>query len=391
MALPQDKLKKLIDLMNSKSNVSCPVPMHPNIIELFDLAMDEQTMDFLLAVGADVCTVPQLEERYHQLYGGDAAAWNEFWQEKIIAMSFMHPISNGERDLYEVTPIFPGWIEFYTAGPTDEKRSAILNKFVEFWQFNKLMNMPAMRAAADGKVLQAMAAGVPPRVTTYMSRGREITLNQPMTSQQQVLTKGDVYALLEKNHDDIAVGNCFCRQYKRINDKPSCEFGLPVEGCIVLGAIAEQLVNNGVARKLTLEEACAMVDEFQRKGAVHTTYHYANDCNKEEIVICNCCPDCCLMYSFYREAGLSKVYNRSFYSPRMVDESRCVGCNLCGKYCPTEAVYYDKEAKKLVFDYDKCIGCGQCVNQCKFGVREMVADERDVYVKTKAPATEAVK
>ncbi|MBQ6841634.1 MAG: hypothetical protein IJO80_00265 [Firmicutes bacterium] len=64
MALPQDKLKKLIDLMNSKSNVSCPVPMHPNIIELFDLAMDEQTMDFLLAVGADVCTVPQLPVRH---------------------------------------------------------------------------------------------------------------------------------------------------------------------------------------------------------------------------------------------------------------------------------------------------------------------------------------
>ena len=31
----------------------------------------------------------------------------------------------------------------------------------------------------------------------------------------------------------------------------------------------------------------------------------------------------------------------------------------------------------------KCIGCGQCVYQCKFDVREMVEDTRDVFVKTK--------
>ena len=67
----------------------------------------------------------------------------------------------------------------------------------------------------------------------------------------------------------------------------------------------------------------------------------------------------------------------------MIDESRCVGCNKCGKKCPTQATYYDKENKKLVFNYDICIGCGQCVNQCKFDVREMVLDERSVFVPTK--------
>jgi len=56
---------------------------------------------------------------------------------------------------------------------------------------------------------------------------------------------------------------------------------------------------------------------------------------------------------------------------------------LCGKYCPTEATYYDRKTKKLIFDYSKCVGCGQCVNQCKFHVREMVKDERSVYVTSK--------
>ena len=91
------------------------------------------------------------------------------------------------------------------------------------------------------------------------------------------------------------------------------------------------------------------------------------------------------MYNSWREGSLSKIYTRSFFSPKMLDESKCVGCNICGKYCPTEATYYDAKAKKLVFHYEKCVGCGQCVNQCKFDVREMVKDERDVFVKTKNP------
>ena len=39
--------------------------------------------------------------------------------------------------------------------------------------------------------------------------------------------------------------------------------------------------------------------------------------------------------------------------------------------------------QKLVFDYEKCMGCGQCVNQCKFDVRKMVRDERNVFVRSK--------
>ena len=38
--------------------------------------------------------------------------------------------------------------------------------------------------------------------------------------------------------------------------------------------------------------------------------------------------------------------------------------------------------KAKIFE-DRCIGCGQCVNQCKFDVRKMVKDERDVFVKTR--------
>ncbi len=380
MNLPEKKVKELIDLMNSMS--SAAIPAQKPIVEMFNLAMDEKMLNYLLAIGTEYHTKEQLEEIYHRLYGGTREDWNAYWDE-IIEMSFVHPKSNEERHMYGLSPIFPGWVEFYTSGPMNEKREAILSKFMEFWGVLKKLNFGPMRLLSNYKGVKKLKEGVPPRVSTYVSSGKEVTLNQPLQSTQEIRPAGDIYKLLEKNKDEIAVMNCFCRSYKKISSGATCDFDLPVEGCITLGALSRQVVDNGVARHLPYEEAVALMEEFERKGCIHTAFHYHNDANYDEIVVCNCCVDCCLLYSGYREGGLSKIFARSYYKPEVIDESRCIGCNICAKYCPTEATYYDKTAKKLVFNYDKCVGCGQCVNQCKFDVRKMVKDQRDVFVKTK--------
>lgn len=380
MNLPEKKVKELIDLMNSMSSAS--IPAQKPIIEMFNLAMDEKMLDYLLAIGTKYHTKEQLEDIYHRLYGGTEKEWEDYWDE-IITMSFVHPKSNEERHIYGLSPIFPGWVEFYTSGPMNEKREAILSKFMEFWGVLKKLNFGPMRLLSNYKGVKKLKEGVPPRVSTYVSTGKEITLNQPLETQQEIHPAGDIYKLLEKNKDEIAVMNCFCRSYKKISGGKPCDFDLPVEGCITLGALSRQVVDNGVARHLPYEEAVALMKEFERKGCIHTAFHYKNDANNDEIVVCNCCVDCCLLYSGYREGGLSKIFARSFYKPEVIEESRCTGCNICAKYCPTEATYYDRKTKKLVFDYEKCVGCGQCVNQCKFDVRQMVKDQRDVFVKTK--------
>ena len=46
-----------------------------------------------------------------------------------------------------------------------------------------------------------------------------------------------------------------------------------------------------------------LVDEFRAKGCVHTTFHHNNDANKDEMVICNCCTDCCLLYEGYQNGA----------------------------------------------------------------------------------------
>jgi len=40
----------------------------------------------------------------------------------------------------------------------------------------------------------------------------------------------------------------------------------------------------------------------------------------------------------------------------------CIGCKICEKNCPHDAVHVNDLLAKV--DYDKCVNCGICVEKC---------------------------
>ena len=56
-----------------------------------------------------------------------------------------------------------------------------------------------------------------------------------------------------------------------------------------------------------------------------------------------------------------------------IDNSLCIKCDNCIKYCPELALNRDKQEYPKV-DFRFCKGCGICSNQCPVDAIQMVAD-----------------
>lgn len=50
----------------------------------------------------------------------------------------------------------------------------------------------------------------------------------------------------------------------------------------------------------------------------------------------------------------------------VINEKRCVGCSVCAKNCPAEAIEGELRSP-FTIRQDKCIRCGTCIEKCNFG------------------------
>ncbi len=48
-----------------------------------------------------------------------------------------------------------------------------------------------------------------------------------------------------------------------------------------------------------------------------------------------------------------------------IDDEKCIGCGLCKKNCPQEAIEGKTKVPHSIV-HDKCIKCGICYDECKF-------------------------
>ena len=46
------------------------------------------------------------------------------------------------------------------------------------------------------------------------------------------------------------------------------------------------------------------------------------------------------------------------------DREKCVGCRLCLRVCPANAIGFLEESKKIVIHNDRCCFCAQCTEIC---------------------------
>lgn len=201
-----------------------------------------------------------------------------------------------------------------------------------------------------------------------------IIIDETIQAKEQVLPAQTVEEIINK-FDDIAVGNCFCRQYSKMLGH-NCEINAPMEVCFTFGKSARHTIAQGFARRITKDEAIKILKETDKAGLVHKAFHNGSDIKKEENSICNCCKDCCDTFNLWRAGGTPMTNSTNYLS--IINKSECSGCGICVDRCPVDAIKMVEGVAERTEEY--CIGCGICARFCPVNAISLRKGMRHVFV-----------
>ena len=207
------------------------------------------------------------------------------------------------------------------------------------------------------------------------AEGKTIKIDKTIGAEEQILPSQTVEEIINK-YDDIAVGNCFCRQYREMLGE-TFDIGISAEVCFMFGKSARHVIQQGFARPVTKEEAMEIMKKVEAAGLVHKAFHNKSDITQEENSICNCHPAYCDSFRLNRE-GAFPILNTAFYLSQ-IDIDACIGCGICVEKCPMTAISLDAD-NKAVIDESHCIGCGLCAHFCPEDAVSLKEGQRRIFI-----------
>lgn len=215
----------------------------------------------------------------------------------------------------------------------------------------------------------------------------DTTIDDPHT----VLPYEEVKKVLD-SYTYFSVSHCPCRVKKNLVKGVPDKF--PTEVCLHFDRLGRYAVENGFGREITRQET----EEILRKCADAGLIHAASNQQDRPDTICNCCSCCCMWFEAVKRLKHSGTLVPSNFHAG-VEQETCVGCGLCVKRCPMEAIKLveapqsrgrktlvkEKEGKQReltnktgmvsVIDTALCIGCGVCAHKCQSRSISLIRNE----------------
>ena len=183
--------------------------------------------------------------------------------------------------------------------------------------------------------------------------------------QEMILPSQTVQEIIEK-YDEIAVGNCYCRNHAKVLGEP-CEQTSLEETCFTFGKSAKHTAKHGFSRLISKEEALDIFAKIRDDGLVHKVMHLRANPELREDAICNCCTDCCPQS---RGFMLEPTANYTNYLAQ-INPELCTGCGTCVENCHQLIIELNEDdiAER---DEENCIGCGVCAYFCPENAISMI-------------------
>lgn len=180
---------------------------------------------------------------------------------------------------------------------------------------------------------------------------QEITYSYP----EQVIPYKLARDIILKDPTHIVVLDCPCR----VERENPC---LPLDVCLIIGEPFASMViehHPNRSRWISTEEAQEILKAEEERGHVHHAF-FKQAVLDRFYAICNCCSCCCGAMQAQR-MGTPMLASSGYLS--QVDESTCLGCEICVSVCQFHAISMQDGVARV--DEETCMGCGVCVSHCE--------------------------
>lgn len=191
--------------------------------------------------------------------------------------------------------------------------------------------------------------------------------------------KPDIQAVLPHDYMDsvidkaeqFAVAHCTCRVQADLMGR-ACNH--PLEVCLKFDEMAQYVIDQGLGREITREEAREIVSIAAKAGLVHFVDNAVDKVKHN----CNCCGCACWNVGTIRRRKIPRDELMAVYFIRKTDPDLCAGCGECIDICPVDAIKLEDEMARV--DENWCIGCGVCAAKCEFDALSIIyrSDQKEI-------------
>ena len=201
------------------------------------------------------------------------------------------------------------------------------------------------------------------------SRGKAYVYSGVLPEVKSEVLRFDEAAEHIKKAGRGSLGKCYCR-HEAWHLGKNCS--APIDDiCMSLGTASDFLVEQGFARRASVDELLGVLKRAEDLGLVHI----GDNVQDQTTFICNCCGCCCGFLEGITKHHIEHAVSTTNYIAR-VDREDCNGCEACVDRCQIKAIRM--EADYPVVSEEVCIGCGVCAHFCPVSAMKMEEREKKV-------------
>jgi H+/Na+-translocating ferredoxin:NAD+ oxidoreductase subunit B len=223
-----------------------------------------------------------------------------------------------------------------------------------YWKGGELTDVAK---AVAGPLANYMKKGVKDIVKTERAHlFRYVPVNKAIDHIRQAVFSYDMMTEVVDKAKKIAVAHCSCRQRVPVLTGNQCTHSSEV--CLKFNKMAEFIIDRGLGREITKEEALEKIRLSEEEGLIH----FVDNCQDEVQHNCNCCACCCWNVMPIKNRLVPRDIMMATYYLRETDQEECTGCGQCAEDCPLDIIAM--EGEQPMVDETVCIGCGVCLLNC---------------------------